>query len=303
MKSKLIVIAGSTASGKTSLSVELAQQLNCPIISADSRQFYKELSIGTAKPTDEEMGGVKHYFIDSHSIKSPLSAGQFEKEALLLLENLFKKHEHIILVGGSGMFIKALVEGTNQLPHDVEVQKKWNDFYEVNGLSFLQNELKKIDPDHHDKIDINNPVRIIRALEIIEITGKKIADLTAKEKTKRNFITYYFVIDHPRNKLYNRINNRVEQMFENGLLDEVKDLEKHKHLQPLNTVGYKELFDYYDGKISLEEAKAAIKKNTRRYAKRQLTWFRAVPDAIFLEYCSNDKMSKFILQTIATDLS
>lgn len=295
MDNKLIVIAGPTASGKTSLSVGLAKQLNCPIISADSRQFYKELSIGTAKPTNEEMDGVKHYFINSHSIETPLSAGQFEKEGLLLLEKLFKTHKQIILVGGSGMFIKALTEGTDQFPHDPEVRKYWNEKFENKGLPYLQQQLKNKDPNYFSSIDQNNPVRLIRALEIIELLNKPISEIEKSQEIKRDFDTHYFIINHDRALLYERINQRVNQMIESGLLDEVKSLEGKKHLQPLNTVGYKELFEYLDGKTTFEEAIDLIKRNTRRYAKRQLTWFRSIENAKWLTYSSNDLMIKEVL--------
>lgn len=281
---KLIVIAGPTASGKTALAVSLAHRLKCQIVSADSRQFYKEMSIGTAKPSIEEMEGVPHHFIDSHSITAPLSAVQFEKEALACLEELFSVNDYVILVGGSGMFIKALIEGTDELPHDKSVQEKWNQLHTSKGLSSLQEELKSKDPIYfNNKVDQHNPVRLIRALEIIELTGKKLSDLTTGKAKERPFETDYYVLNHPREVLYNRINLRVDMMFENGLLEEARSLLPFKSLQALNTVGYKELFDYFDGEHNLETAKELIKRNTRRYAKRQLTWFKGVEDAVWLD--------------------
>ncbi len=295
MNKKLIVITGPTASGKTALSVDLAKRLNCAIISADSRQFYKKLSIGTAKPTIEEQQGVPHYFIDSHSVETPLTSGQFEKLALATLGKLFSDSDYAILVGGSGMFIDALIYGIDDLPHDKKIRDYFNNEFEEKGLEFLQEQLKAKDPEVAKKIDLQNPLRVIRALEIREILGKSQLDISKNTKIEREFETHYFVIDHPREALYERINLRVEDMFEKGLLEEVKSVEKWRNLQSLNTVGYKELFDYLDGKISLEEAKELIKRNSRRYAKRQLTWFRRNKDAIWLNYDSINKMSEKIL--------
>lgn len=282
-KNQLIVIAGPTASGKTSLAVALAKKLDTVILSADSRQFYKELSIGTAKPTKEEMQGIDHYFVDSHSVKEPLSAGAFEKEALLVLEELFKKHSKVILVGGSGMYLKALTHGTDQLPSDEEVRKKWNSIYDEKGIIFLQNHLKELDPERFNSIDIENPVRLIRNIEIIETSGKTVTAQLGKNISKRFFSSQYFVINHPREKLYERINLRVDEMIANGLLDEVKELEPYKSLQTLNTVGYKELYAYMDGTHDFQTAVELIKRNTRRYAKRQLTWFRKIENVVWLE--------------------
>ena len=277
---KLIVIAGPTASGKTSLAVALAKELNCDILSADSRQFYKEISIGTAKPTKEEMGGVTHHFIDSHSLTTPLSAVGFEKEALQVLSKCYETNDYAILVGGSGMFIKALLEGTDELPHDKKVQEKWNKTYAEKGIDYLKEQVNKKDPITYNTIDKNNPVRLIRALEIMDLTQRSYSELVTGTKKQRPFTSYYFVLNHPREVLYNRINQRVDQMIEKGLVEEVQSVAHLKNLQTLNTVGYKEIFDYLDGKTTLEEAIALIKQNTRRYAKRQLTWFRKVEGAL-----------------------
>lgn len=281
---KLIVIAGPTASGKTAISVELAKRLTTEVISADSRQFYKELAIGTAKPTLDEMQGVPHHFIDSHSIHHPLSAGQFEKEALALLEELFEHHETVICVGGSGMFLKALTHGTHQFPQDKGLQHQLNEDLKTKGFPFLVDKLKHLDPATHARIDLANPYRVIRALEICLITGEKLSILQKKSpKVRRNFSPHYFVINHPREVLYERINQRVDQMFENGLLEEAKLVYPLKHLKPLQTVGYQELFAHFDGDYSLDEAIRLIKRNTRRYAKRQLTWFRSIENAVWVE--------------------
>jgi tRNA dimethylallyltransferase len=295
---KLIVVAGPTASGKTELSVELALDMNCPILSADSRQFYKELNIGSAKPSQEEMKGVAHYFIDSHSVQTPISAGQFEKLALNQLNELFQHHNYAILVGGSGMFIDALVNGLDPLPHSPSVREKWNNLHLEKGISFLLAELKKQDPDYYNYVDRSNPVRIIRALEVIELTNKKYADLRHKTVQKRPFETYYFVIDHPREVLYQRINQRVIKMIEKGLIEEAQQLIPFKHLQPLNTVGYKELFHYFEGTFSRNEAIEEIQKNTRRYAKRQITWFKRNKSAHWIPYSNIEEMKKSILEKV-----
>lgn len=291
---KLIVIAGPTASGKTSLAVDLAKLLNAPIISADSRQFYKELSIGTAKPTSKEMKGVPHYFIDSHSVKEPLSSGQFEKEAVALIEELFKTTDFILIVGGSGMFIDVIIYGSDQLPHNAEIRTHWNQVLKENGIEFLQNKLKEVDPDYYHQVDLQNPVRIIRALEIYDITQQPYSTLRKKTKTKLRYPTSYFVIDHPRDILYERINHRVDIMVKEGLFEEAKENIKYRELQPLNTVGYKEIFSYFDGDLNREQAIALIKQNTRRYAKRQLTWFRKVKNAHWLAAEKNEIMIKKI---------
>lgn len=295
---KLIVIAGPTASGKTSLAVAIAKALDTIVLSADSRQFYKEVAIGTAKPTKEEMQGVPHYFIDSHSLETPLSAVEFEKQALEVLNNHYKNADYAILVGGSGMFIQALLEGTDELPHDKKIQEKWNNLFSEKGLQFLQEELKTKDPLAYQSIDIQNPVRLIRALEIIELTNNLYSKLLTGQKKERPFTPHYFVIDHPREVLYNRINQRVDEMVNDGLIEEVKSVEQYRELQTLNTVGYKEVYSYFDGETTLEEAIELIKRNTRRYAKRQLTWFRRVEEAIWIPYSSTEEMTSTILSKV-----
>lgn len=292
---QLIVIAGPTASGKTTLAVELAKRLSCPVLSADSRQFYKEMSIGTAKPTFEEQSGVKHYFVDSHSIEEPLTSGKFETEALNILDQVFQTQEYAVLVGGSGMFIDALLYGTDQLPQDKSTKDVLNGVYENQGLEPLLKELKAKDPEYYAKVDKQNPVRVIRALEVIRISGKPYSLQRSRLKKKRPFTSQYFVIQHDREKLYERINKRVDIMMEQGLLDEVKSLVNHRNLQPLNTVGYKELFKFIDGELNLETAVSLIKRNTRRYAKRQLTWFRRDECCVWIDYDSTDNMIQNIL--------
>jgi tRNA dimethylallyltransferase len=274
VSNKLIVIQGPTASGKTALAVELALHFKTIVLSADSRQFYQEMAIGTAKPSLAEQKGVKHYFIDSHQIKDQITSAQFEKEALTILENEFKKHGVIILVGGSGMFINALCDGLDDIPSDKDLRDELSDEVKKDGLVALLSELQIKDPEYFAQVDQQNPVRLIRAIEAIRLSGKKYSELRAKSSATRPFAIQKFVIDLPREILYQRINQRVNLMMEKGLLEEVKSLLPYRNLQSLNTVGYSELFAYLDGEIALPEAIDLIKQNTRRYAKRQLTWFR-----------------------------
>ena len=288
---RVIVIAGPTAVGKTAVAIQLAKKLNCEIINADSRQFYKELSIGTAKPSQEEMEGVTHHFINSHSIHEPLTAGQFEKEAWPVLNACLAKDNCVIVTGGSGLFIQALVEGTHQLPTDKAIRTELENKLAKLGLIALQEELKVIDSNAFENIDINNPARVIRALELNKLTGKPLDDLKrAKKPRKRDFIVDYYVLELPRAILYQRINDRVMKMVEQGLLFEVESVLPYKHLQSLNTVGYKELIPYFEGLISLDDAIAQIQQNTRRYAKRQLTWFRRLENAKWIAPSEAEKI-------------
>lgn len=274
MKKNLIVIAGPTAVGKTALSIELAKFYNCPVISADSRQFYKEMSIGTAKPTKEEMQDVPHYFIDNISVHDTYNVGQFEREAIDCIETLFKDHEQLILVGGSGLYINAILNGVDEFEEiPAHIREQLIKDYEEKGLTYLQEELKQKDEVYYNQVDLNNPQRIMRALEVCINSQKPYSSFRTKEKKQRSFDAINILINTDREALYNRINKRVDIMMQNDLLEEVKALYPHKHLNALNTVGYKELFDFIDGKCSLEEAVNLIKQNSRRYAKRQLTWF------------------------------
>ncbi len=295
---KLIVIQGPTASGKTALSIALAKTLQCPILSADSRQFYREISIGTAKPTSEEMAGVPHFFINSHSIHQPVSAAQYEQEALILLDELFQKHECIVLIGGSGLFIDAVCYGLDPLPSDPKIKGFWEQQLLENGLEHLQNELKMKDFEFAQKVDLANPHRVLRALEILTLSGQKMADIRTNNRQKRNFESIRYVVNLPRKELYERIDQRVLQMMKEGLLQEVQLVKEHAHLQSLNTVGYKELFDYLDLKTSLPEAIENIQQNSRRYAKRQLTWFRRDADNQWL----TGKTTEERLKEIVADL-
>lgn len=276
----------------------MAKKINTIILSADSRQFYKETSIGTAKPSLEEQDGIKHHFIHSHSIHQPITSAQFEKEALAILETEFQLHETIILVGGSGLFIDALCHGLDDVPHDENIKNQLNIEFESQGLSPLLVELEAKDPLFYAKVDLKNPVRIIRALEVIRITNKPFSSFHAFQSKKRPFEFQKFVIDLPRELLYDRINKRVDVMMENGLFQEVQELIEWQNLPALNTVGYSELFDYFNNKITLDEAIELIKRNSRRYAKRQLTWFRRDEKAIWIQDLTTEKQLQEIISNL-----
>jgi tRNA dimethylallyltransferase len=232
------------------------------------------LSIGTAKPTREELSVIRHHFVDFLSIKDNYSAGQFETEAISFLDDFFKKKDVCICAGGSGLYVNAIISGLDDLPSDSVVREKWNSALQSKGLKFLQEELKKLDSAHYHAMDIQNPQRVIRALEICEISGKKYSELRKNSDKKRSFIPIIIGLNRDRAELYERINQRVDQMMSQGLLDEVKSVCHLKHLNSLNTVGYKEIFKFFDGELSLEESVELLKRNTRRFAKRQLTWFK-----------------------------
>ena len=296
MKKKLIVIEGPTASGKTALGVELAKYFNTVIISADSRQFYKELEIGTAKPTLEEQQGIKHYFIDSHSLEDEVSSGRYANEVDELLQDLFLVHDIVLMVGGSGMFIDAVCIGLDQIPSSQVIRSNLNKEFEEKGIEPLLIELRKKDVTFFENVDKSNPVRIIRALEAIRSSGKTMTELRTQTVKKHNFEIQRFVINHPRKHLYERINSRVDQMIKNGLLDEVKSVYNRKGINTLKTVGYSEMFSFLDGEITIERAVELIKQNTRRYAKRQLTWFRRHADAIWLDSIDLEGMVLEVIQ-------
>jgi len=290
----LIVIEGPTASGKTALGVELAIKWNTVVVSADSRQFYKELAIGTAKPSVEEQKGVKHYFVDSHVLPDEITSATYAKDTILILEQEFKTHNTIIMVGGSGMFIDAVCIGLDDIPKSNEVRDQLNLEYSINGLDALLSELERLDPVFYQEVDKGNPMRVIRALEAIRISGEPFSKLRTKSKKELFFEVKRFVINHPREILYDRINRRVDLMIENGLLEEAKAVAHLKHLSALKTVGYTELFNYLEGVYSLKEAIELIKQNTRRYAKRQLTWFRKHPDSVWIDFTDTLQMAEEI---------
>jgi tRNA dimethylallyltransferase len=285
----LIVIAGPTAVGKTAIAIQVAQHYNTVVLSADSRQFYREMSIGTAKPNAEELAAVKHYFIDSHSIQENFSVGDFEKQALALLDELFKEHDVIVMAGGSGLYVKAVCEGFDNLPvAEPGVRHKLNQDFTELGIRHLQERVKEVDPDYYEQVDIHNPQRLIRALEVFETTGKPISYYRKSTVNERPFNILKIGLNLPRDILYQQINDRVDKMVDLGLLDEVRSLIPQRNLNALNTVGYSELFDHFDGKINLESALELIKQNTRHFAKRQLTWFRKDKDIHWLEADNED---------------
>lgn len=277
-KKHLIVITGPTAIGKTGLAIFIAKKLKTEIISFDSRQFYQEMKIGTAVPSDEELKEVPHHFIQNLSIEQDYSVGNFERDALVKIEELFEKYDYLVFVGGSGLYEKAVTEGLDEFPQvDKSIRLNLIYEYDIHGLEPLQNELKEVDPVYYNLVDLNNPVRIIRALEIYRGTGKPYSSYRKNNYSARNFQVTKIGLELSREEIYDRINKRVDLMMQEGLLEEVKSLYPKKHLNSLQTVGYRELFDYLDGKIELDFAIEEIKKNTRRYAKRQLTWYRKDP--------------------------
>ncbi|MCG3167636.1 MAG: tRNA dimethylallyltransferase [Bacteroidia bacterium] len=275
MSGTLIVICGPTASGKTKLALQVAKHFSAEIISADSRQVYKELKIGSAPPTDAELNEVKHHFIASRHLDDDYNAGAFEKDVLTLLDELFRKKKFAVLVGGSGLYIDAVCNGFDKVPSSFpEIRKALQDLYDGEGIQQLRAKLKVLDPDFYTKVDLNNPQRLMRALEVCMGTGKPYSTMREGKKNKRAFRIIKTGMDVKRDLLYKRIDGRVDEMMKAGLLQEAEELISKKHLNALQTVGYKELFDYLEGKTTLETAVDLIKQNSRRYAKRQLTWFR-----------------------------
>lgn len=275
LKKTVIVVCGPTAVGKTSIAISLAKHFNTEIISADSRQCFKELNIGVARPSAEELNEVSHHFIASHSINENINAGFFEQYALQKVNELFQKHNVVVMVGGTGLYLKAFCEGLDEIP-DVEesIREKIIAEYNEKGIEWLQNEIKTSDPQFYSVGEIQNPQRMMRALEVVESTGRSILDFRKNKKSTRDFTIIKIGLELPKAILDKQINSRVDKMIEQGLVDEVKQLTPFRNLNALQTVGYSEIFEYLDGKISLETAMENIKKNTRQYAKRQLTWFR-----------------------------
>jgi len=270
----LVVIAGPTGVGKTALAIQLAKHFSTKILSADSRQFYKEMSIGTAKPSPAELKEAEHLFINSLSIKDNYSIGDFEKDAVKALDELYKEHQIVFLVGGSGLYINAVLYGVDEFENVSEsVKEKVRKQYEEKGLNWLQEQIQTLDSDYYNTVDINNPQRLQRALEVCMETGKPYSSFLSKNRKERPFETIKILINTDREKLYERINKRVDAMIKDGLVEEAKALVPFKDLNALNTVGYKELFSHFAGEIDLPTAIELIKQKTRNYAKRQLTWF------------------------------
>ena len=295
----LISVVGPTGIGKTKLAIDLAKHFNTEIISCDSRQFFKEMKIGTAAPSEEELAEATHHFIGNLSVEEYYSIGQYEEDALKKLNELFKDHDTVILVGGSMMYEKAVIEGLNDLPEaDAENQAKLQGIMEQEGIEKLQEILKELDSEYFEVVDIHNHRRLLRAIDVIWQTRKKYSDQIAVSQDSRDFNVIRIGIEAPREELYERINRRVDIMMEKGLLDEVKGLEKFKGLTALNTVGYSELFKYLDGEWDLDFAVSEIKKNSRRYAKRQLTWYRKADDIHYLSIGYSQKDYEDLLQWI-----
>uniref|UniRef100_UPI003516B8DA tRNA (adenosine(37)-N6)-dimethylallyltransferase MiaA n=1 Tax=Xanthomarina gelatinilytica TaxID=1137281 RepID=UPI003516B8DA len=270
---------------KTALSIKLANDFNTEIISADSRQFFKEMQIGTAAPTPSELAQAKHHFIHHKSVEDDYNVGAFEKDALHLLKQLFKTHDTVIMVGGSGLYVDAVTQGLDHFPKvPASIREQLNNQFKEEGLQALQEQLKTLDPNSYKHIAIDNPQRVIRALEVSIGSGKPYSSFLNKAKNKRDFKTISIGLTAERDIIYYRINNRVDLMMEQGLLTEVKNLQDKKHLNALNTVGYKELFKYLNGEWTLDFAVSEIKKNSRRFAKRQLTWFRKKEDILWFHY-------------------
>ena len=285
MTNYLISIVGPTAIGKTALSIKLAKHFNTEIISADSRQFFKEMQIGTATPTPQELTLAKHHFIHHKSIEDNYNVGAFEKDTISKLEDLFKIHDVVIMVGGSGLYVDAVTKGLDYFPEvDSLIRETLNKRLETEGIEALQNQLKELDFKSYNTIAIDNPHRIIRALEICIGSGKPYSSFLNKNKVKRKFKVVTIGLKTDREIIYNRINKRVDIMMNDGLLEEVKTLLSKQHLNALNTVGYKELFKYLNGEWTLDFAISEIKKNTRRFAKRQLTWFKKDKNILWFDY-------------------
>ncbi len=276
-KKYLILVVGPTAVGKTSLAIELAQKLNTEIVSADSRQFFRETELGTAKPTIEEQTKAKHHFINNLSIEEEYNAGKYEEDALQLLEELFQKKDHVIMVGGSGLYVNAVCFGMDDMPEVPDsFRAQLIKEHEEKGLDVLTTRLKELDPEYYNMVDLNNPQRVIRALEVIEFSGKKYSELRKlnADKPDRPFETIWIGLELPRDLLYERIDYRMDLMIEEGLFKEAESLFDKRHLNALHTVGYSEIFRYMEGQYDYEEAVRLLKRNSRRYAKRQFTWFK-----------------------------
>ncbi|RMD71129.1 MAG: tRNA (adenosine(37)-N6)-dimethylallyltransferase MiaA, partial [Bacteroidetes bacterium] len=272
LQKTLIVIGGPTASGKTALAIELARHFGTEIVSADSRQIYREMTIGTAKPTPEELAAVPHHFIDSHSIHDTYSAGQYERDALVLLERLFSQHDVVVAAGGSGLYLKALMEGLDDFPEiPPEVEHEVEALFAEKGLPALQEQVARADPAYYEVVDRHNPARLLRALKVIRATGRPFSAFRKSRPAPRPWRQVPVLLMPEREALYARINRRAEAMIETGLLDEVRRLYPYRHLRPLQTVGYQEFFPWIEGSRTLEEAIRLFKRNTRRYAKRQMT--------------------------------
>ncbi|WP_186756304.1 tRNA (adenosine(37)-N6)-dimethylallyltransferase MiaA [Echinicola salinicaeni] len=271
----LLVIVGPTAVGKTNLCINLAKKIDTEIVSSDSRQFYREMELGTAKPSEDELREVKHHFVNNLSIFDDYDVRKFEKEALELMENLFKSHDILIMTGGSGLFVNAICEGFDDIPDiDPSIRASLNDLYQKEGIVAIQEKLKELDPEYYAAVDLKNPQRLIRGCEVSLGTGKPFSSYRLKKKVNRPFKIIKVGLEREREELYDRINYRMDLMIEAGLFEEAEKLFPYRELNALQTVGYSEIFNYLEGEYGKEEAIRLLKRNSRRYAKRQLTWFR-----------------------------
>lgn len=275
MEKELNVIVGPTAVGKTDYSIGLAKEFGSPVISCDSRQIFREMKIGTAPPSPEQLAAVKHYFIFSHSVSQYYTAGKYELEALEVINELFKTHDRLVVVGGSGLYVDALCYGLDDFPPaDIELRNHLMERLQKEGIESLRMELKQLDPESYYSMDIANRQRIVRALEVTLMTGRKFSSFKTNKAKERPFKINKIVLSMPREELYDRINRRVDLMFDAGLVEEVESLRQYRDMPALQTVGYKEIFEYFDGKHSLETARELIKRNSRRYAKKQISYFK-----------------------------
>ena len=295
----LIVVVGATGSGKTDLSLRLATHFAAPILSTDSRQVYRGIPIGTAQPTAEQLAAVEHHFIASHSLTDNFNCGEYETQALACLEALFRKHDVVVAVGGSGLYIQALCEGMDDLPQaDEELRQSLMERLQGEGIESLLADLEHLDPEYYTQIDRQNPSRVLRAVEVCLQTGQPYSSLRTGERRKRDFRIVKVGIDWDREVLYDRINRRVDMMIDEGLEAEARSVYHLRQLNSLQTVGYREMFEYFDGKISREEAIELIKRNSRRYAKRQMTWFRRDSEIRWFSPEEADAMLEFLENTI-----
>ena len=298
MNKYLIVIAGPTAVGKTKTAIEIAKYLNTEIISCDSRQMFKEMQIGTAVPSNEQLKKVKHHFIQTISIHDYYNASMFEFDALDKLEYIYKNKNKVIMTGGSGLYIDAVIKGIDDLPSiDEEVRRSLQLRFENEGLESLRKELKKLDPDYYNQVDLKNHKRILKALEVNVMTGKPYSVFLTGKHKHRDFKTVLIVLNRERSELHERIEKRIDEMIAGGLVEEAKSVFKYKNNNSLNTVGYKEIFEFLEGKYSLESAIGLIKRNTRRYARRQITWFKRYKEAVWFHPDDIQQIIKYINET------
>ena len=303
MINNLIVLLGPTGVGKTDIAVDLARWFNCDIISADSRQFYREMKIGTAVPSDEQLKSVSHHFIRFLSVDSYYSSSLFERDVMNILPGLFSKNNIVIMAGGSGMYIDAVCQGTDDIP-DVEepIRVKYNSMYLESGIEGLRRALRLLDPEHYNKVDLKNHKRIIRALEICESTGRPYSSFLLRKKRERDFRIIKIGLNREREELYDRINRRVDEMIADGLEEEARELYRFRKLNALNTVGYREFFDYFEGNVSKEKAIDLIKRNSRRYAKRQMTWWARDKEINWFQAENKDDIQRFAERSVSAEV-